>query len=180
MVALFLIPKMFNQVRSSVVIITTVLLTGCATYPRYVNFPFDSNGRSLNSLRTELNPQITPKYIVFASDRNGSQDVYLYDLINRGLINLPGLNALNEIASDPSVSDDGRYIVFTASVQGKSTIYISDRTTQQRRNLSNQIQGEVRNPTISANGELIAFEVGTNGQWDMYLCDRQGRAKNFP
>ncbi|ELR96684.1 TolB family protein [Gloeocapsa sp. PCC 73106] len=168
---------MFNRLRSSFLIIGTLLLTSCTTYPRFVNFPFDPSGRSLNSLRSELNPQITPKFIVFASDRNGSQDVYLYDLRNRTLINLPGLNALNEIASDPSVSEDGRYIVFATSVQGKSTIYLYDRSTQQRRNLSNPIQGDVRNPTISANGELIAFEVGTNGQWDIFICDRQGQPK---
>ncbi|TVQ44680.1 MAG: Tol biopolymer transporter periplasmic protein [Gloeocapsa sp. DLM2.Bin57] len=152
----------------------SVCLTSCATYPRYLNFPFDASGRSLNSTRSELTPQITAKYIVFASDRNGSQDIYLYDIRSRSLVNLPGLNALNEIASDPSISEDGRYLVYSASVQGRVNIYLYDRDTQQRRNLSSQIPGEVRNPTISANGEVIAFEIGTNGQWDIYLCDRQG------
>lgn len=165
---------MLTRVRLAFFLLCSVCLTSCATYPRYLNFPFDASGRSLNSTRSELTPQITAKYIVFASDRNGSQDIYLYDIGSRSLVNLPGLNALNEIASDPSISEDGRYLVYSASVQGRVTIYLYDRDTQQRRNLSSQIPGEVRNPTISANGEVIAFEIGTNGQWDIYLCDRQG------
>lgn len=171
---------MFKQVRLYCLVIGTLVLTGCNNYPRFVNFPFNASGRSLNSLQSELNPQISANFIVFASDRNGSQDIYLYDTRTRSLVNLPGLNALNEIASDPSISEDGRYLVFAASLQGKSIIYLYDRETQQRRNLSSGIEGEVRNPTISANGELIAFEVGTNGQWDIVISDRLGRTKKFP
>jgi len=163
--------------------ICSVALTSCGTYPRYLNFPFDAGGRgigyrfgnALNTSRSELTPQITSQYIIFTSDRNGSQDVYLYDMRSRNLVLLPGLNALNEIASDPSISKDGRYIVFTSNLEGKSTIYLYDRETQQKRNLSAAITAEVRNPTISANGEVISFEIGTDGQWDIYLCDRQGR-----
>jgi len=165
---------MLISVRFSLLAICSICLTSCATYPRFVNFPFDGSGRSLNSTRSELTPQITAKYIVFAGDRNGSQDIYLYDIRTRSLVNLPGLNALNEIASDPSISEDGRYLVFTASLGGKSTIYLYDRETQQKRNLSRQIAGEVQNPTISANGKVVAFEIGTDGHWDIYLCDPQG------
>lgn len=155
-------------------------LTSCTSYPRYLNFPFDTSGRSLNSTASELTPQVTSRYIVFSSDRNGSQDIYLYDARNRSLIPLPGLNALNEIASDPSISEDGRYLVFSASIQGKTDIYLYDRTSSQKRLLSQGILAEVRNPTISADGELVAFEIGKDGQWDIYICDRQGNPRNFP
>ncbi len=146
---------------------SSLLLTGCVGYPRIINFPFDNNGRSLNSLASELSPNIAGEYITFVSDRNGSQDVYLYEAKNRRLIDLPGLNAFNEIASDPSVSEDGLKIVFASSSQGKTRIYLYNRTTQQKRSLTDNIQGEVRNPTISADGSTVAFEVAEDGQWDL-------------
>ncbi|MGH1396513.1 MAG: TolB family protein [Trichormus sp.] len=156
------------------------LLTGCFGYPRLVSYPFDPGGRSLNSLASELNPQTSGRYIVFTSDRRGSQDVYLFDTLTRNLIDLPGLNALDTIASHPSVSQDARYIVFAASRQGRSTIFLYDRETRQSRNLTANLQAEVRNPTISADGSRIAFEFSNNGQWDISVYDRFGQPVNVP
>jgi Tol biopolymer transport system component len=144
-----------------------VFLGGCVGYPRVLNFPFDSVGRSLNSNASELSPSISGEYLTFVSDRNGSQDVYLFDLKNRRLINLPGLNAFNEIASSPSVSEDGLIIVFASSIEGKTRIYLYNRETQQKRSLTENVRGEVRNPTISADGSTVAFEVAEDGQWDL-------------
>ncbi len=157
-------------------VILTSFLSSCTGYPRLLNFPFDASGRSLNSRSSEVSPQVASPYIVFVSDRNGSQDVYLFDAQKRLLINLPGLNSLDEIASHPSISEDGRYIVFTASRQGKSDIYIYDRQTQQKRNLTANLAAEVRNPTISADGERIAFEVAKDGQWDVTIYNRAGES----
>ncbi|MBD2576616.1 PD40 domain-containing protein [Oscillatoria sp. FACHB-1406] len=152
-----------------------LVLTGCGGYPRLLNFPFDAGGRSLNSSATEKMPQIASRYIVFVSDRNGAQDVYLFDAQDRKIIDLPGLNAFDAIASDPSISEDGRYIVYTSSRQGFSDIYLFDRETQINRNLTATIQAEVRHPQISADGSAIAFEFATDGQWDIMVVDRSGK-----
>ncbi len=168
-----------KQIFLIAVVAMSSILTSCGGYPRLLNFPFDRSGRSLNSPASELSPQIASEYIVFVSDRNGSQDVYLYDANQRRLLDLPGLNSLDAIASDPSVSEDGRYIVFTASSQGQTNIYIYDRNLEIKRNLTANVQGEVRNPTISANGEIIAFEVATDGQWDILVYDRSGKPLNL-
>ena len=167
--------------RSLLISLATVIscLTGCG-YPRTLDFPFDPMGDgSLNSTAAELNPQIASRYIVFISDRNGSQDVYLYDAKKKVSLDLPGLNAFNEIASHPSISENGRYIVFAASSQGRWDIYLYDRQTQQKRNISKNIPGEVRNPTISADGSRIAFEVGTDGNWNIWIGDRNGKSLDF-
>jgi Tol biopolymer transport system component len=156
------------------------LLSGCFGYPRLVSYPFDPAGRSINSLASELNPQTSGRYIVFTSDRRGSQDVYMFDTLTRNLIDLPGLNALDTIASHPGVSDSGRYIVFAASRQGRSAIFLYDRETRQSRNLTANLQAEVRNPTISADGSRIAFEFSNNGQWDISVYDRFGQPLNIP
>lgn len=157
------------------IVALTSLLSSCGGYPRLLNFPFDPGGRSLNSRNSELNPQISSSYLVFASDRNGSQDVYLFDARTRRLIDLPGLNSLDEIASHPSISEDGRYIVFTGSRQGRTDIYLYDRQTQQKRNLTENLSAEVRNPSINADGDRIVYEVAKNGQWDIVVCDRSGK-----
>lgn len=166
---------MFKRLASISVILLASWLSSCTGYPRLVDFPFDAGGRSLNSRASELAPQVTSQYIVFVSDRQGSQDVYLYDLRNRRLIDLPGLNALNEVASRPSISEDGRYIAFAASREGRTAIFIYDRQTQQKRNLTANLAAEVRNPTISADGSTIALEAAANGQWDILVYDRSGR-----
>jgi len=154
---------------------TTLALSSCAAYTRVIDFPLDPGGRSLNSRSLELDPEVSDKYIVFASDRNGSQDIYLFDIATRQTILLPGLNALNEIASQPSVSEDGRYIVFGVNRYGESDIYLFDREFQQKRNLTADLNQEVRNPNISADGSTIAFEVAENGQWNIMLSDRSGK-----
>lgn len=156
------------------------LLTSCGSYPRLLNFPFNPNGLSFNSRASELNPQVAAEYIAFISDRNNSQDVYLFDAKNRRLINLPGLNSLDEIASSPSVSENGRYVVFAATRQGKSGIYLYDRTTQQKRLLTANVQNEVRNPMINGDGTKIVLEIANNGQWDVGIIDIKGKPLNIP
>ena len=155
-------------------------LSGCGGYPRLLSYPFDAGGRSLNSPASELTPKIAGRYIVFTSDRFGGQDVYLFDAAERNLINLPGLNSFDAIAADPDVSVNGRYIVFTASRQGRVGIFLYDRETSQLRNLTANLQAEVRNPTISADGNRIAFESSANGQWDILVYDRFGQPLNVP
>jgi Tol biopolymer transport system component len=156
------------------------LLGGCVGYPRILSYPFDPGGRSLNSSASELNPQISGRYVVYTTDRRGTQDVYLFDTLTRNLVDLPGLNSYDAIASHPSVSDNGRYIVFEASRQGRSAIFLFDRETRQSRNLTANLQAEVRNPTISADGSRIAFETTVNGQWDVLVYERSGQQLNIP
>ncbi|MBW4614125.1 MAG: PD40 domain-containing protein [Desmonostoc vinosum HA7617-LM4] len=156
------------------------LLGGCVGYPRLLNYPFDPGGRSLNSLASELSPQVSGRYVIFITDRRGSQDVYMFDTVTQNLVDLPGLNSFDTIASHPSVADNGRYIVFAASRQGRSAIFLYDRETRQSRNLTTNLQAEVRNPTISANGNRIAFESSNNGQWDILVYNRSGQPLNIP
>jgi beta propeller repeat protein len=162
------------------VFLCSSLLTGCFGYPRILNYPFDSGGRSLNSLASELNPQISGRYIVFTSDRRGSQDVYMFDTVTQSLVDLPGLNSFDTISTHPSSSENGQFIVFLGIRAGKSQIFLYDREIHQSRSLTTNLNAEVRNPTISADGNKIAFEFSNNGQWDILIYDRFGRPLNYP
>lgn len=164
----------------SATFVQACLLTSCGGSGRVLDFPFDSGGRSLNSPASELSPNISGRYLVFVSDRRGSQDIYLYDTTERRIIDLPGLNSLDAIASHPAISEDGKTIVFAGSRQGRTGIYLYKRETLQLRNLTESLPAEVRNPTISADGSTIAFESGQNGKWEIVVYDRNGKPLDLP
>jgi len=163
--------------RLGCVLLLAGLLAGCGRgYPRALEFPFDpAGGRGLNGSASDLMPSISGRYVVFVSDRNGSQDVYLFDAEAGQLLELPGLNSLDAIASHPSISEDGRYIAYAASRRGQSDIFLYDRDTRQQRNLTADLPAEVRHPALSADGSRVAFEASPEGRWDLFVRDRSGR-----
>jgi len=148
-------------------------LMGCS-YPQVLAEPYDPNGKSLNSAYSESDPHVSGRYLVFASDRGFSQDIYLYDLVDRRLIDLPGLNSLDMIASHPDISADGRYIVFAGNRQGETDIYLYDRSLRQLRNLTGDLNTQVQNPMLNADGSRIVFEANAKGQWDIFVYNRRG------
>lgn len=152
------------------------LLGGCTPAPRLLSYPFDPAGRSLNSPYTEANPDIAGRYITFTSSRRSRQDIYLFNGVTQRLIELPGLNALDAIATDPAVSEDGNTLAFVNSRGGQPDIYLYNRETRQLQNLTAGLDAEVRSPSLSADGKRIAFESAENGQWDLEIYDRSGHS----
>ncbi len=100
------------------------------------------------------------------------RQVFLYDVPNRRLLNLPGLNIGQSMQYEPDISADGRYIVYVSEQLGKTDIFVYDRLTLQAKNITNNFIGEVRNPSISGNGRFITFEGNRSGQWDLEIYDR--------
>ncbi|MCG5056935.1 MAG: PD40 domain-containing protein [Limnoraphis sp. WC205] len=162
------------------ILLAGFLLTGCIGSPHLVTYPVETSGMSLNSPAAEFDPQITDRYIVFASDRRGRQDIYLYDWQDQTLIDLPGLNSLDAIASDPAISADSQYIAFLGTRGKQSDVYLYNRETRQLRNLTQNLQAQVRHPTISGEGGIVAFESSVNGQWDILVYNRYGQPLNLP
>lgn len=155
-------------------LVCTLVLASCGGYPQVVDLPFSQGREGLNTPASEFKPQISDRYVAFVSDRNGSQDVYLYDWRDRAFIDLPGLNSLDEMAQDPSVSQDGRLIAFTRTRGGRSDIYLYNRETRAKRNLTENLSAQVRNPSISADGSTIAFEANPDGNWDILVYNSSG------
>lgn len=129
---------------------------------------------TLNSLSAEQEPRFSydGRYLVFTSDRLAHRGVFLYDVQNRRLINLPGLNQPNSIQDQPDISADGRYIVYVSQERGKPDVFVYDRQTFRSEVITGNIIGEVRHPTISGNGRFVAFESNRSGQWDIEIYDR--------
>ncbi len=117
---------------------------------------------------------------MFASDRRGSQDIYLYDTMGRNLVEVPGLNTLDRSESNPVISENGRYIAYVGTRDGVTDICVYDRDTRQTRNLTEALKAEVRYPSISADGTAIAFQSSVNGQWDIMVYNRFGQPITQP
>src|SRR5512141_992412 len=83
------------------------LLSGC----RFVNRP--EPPATLNSRYNDEQPALSGdgRWVALVSNRNGTNEILLYDLRAKQLINLPGLNQSNVILESPSLSRTGRYLV---------------------------------------------------------------------
>ena len=136
--------------------------------------PTQSVGATLNSAAADQEPRYSydGRYLVFSSDRVAQRSIYLYDIQQRRLIDLPGLNQPGSLQEQPDISADGRYIVYISEQLGKPDVFVYDRQTLQGDRITENILAEVRHPTISGNGRFIAFESNRSGQWDIEIYDR--------
>ncbi|MDJ0647401.1 MAG: biopolymer transporter [Xenococcaceae cyanobacterium MO_188.B19] len=128
----------------------------------------------INSNSTEEYPNYSGNgnYLVFASDRNGQRDIFLYDFTQRQLVPLPNLNRNNSSQDQPSISQDGRYIAYVSTERGKSDIFVYDRQRQRTELISSDIKGSTSHPTISGDGSKVAFQASQLGQWKIVLVER--------
>lgn len=129
---------------------------------------------AINSSSPEESPAYSAdgNYLVFASDRRGHRDIFLYDLQQKQLVGLPELNHRNSSQDNPAISADGRYIVYVSTERGKKDIFLYDRQTRKRELLSANIKGSVDNPSISGDGQKVAFQASQLGQWKIVLVER--------
>lgn len=139
------------------------------------------------------NPSISAdgRFIAFESysvglvpqDTDSFRDVFLYDRLTGelSLVSVPSDDLPIVSGDEPSISGDGRYVVFSTSWDG---VYIRDRQTNQTSMLPQSPDGMPpnagsRNPVISENGHIVAFESlatnlapgDPNTNFDIYVRD---------
>jgi Tol biopolymer transport system component len=160
--------------RLAMVLITGGLGLSACQDSEFVTPPPQAFGNGLNTPQTEQSPQFSydGRYLVFASDRNGQREIFLYDRTQGKVLPLPGLNRTRTWQDQPDISADGRYIIYVSEQSGKPDIWLYDRETLEAKNLTENLLGESRKPSISGNGRFIAFENNRSGQWDVMLYDR--------
>jgi Tol biopolymer transport system component len=128
----------------------------------------------LNSLAPDQSPSYSSdgRYLAFASDRSGRRSIYLFDLQEKRLVNLPNLNRRDSSQDQPSLNADGRLIVYISTERGKSDVLVYNRSTASSTLLTANLRGTVRNPTISGDGSQVAFETNQDGQWNIAIVNR--------
>lgn len=142
----------------------------------FISPPPQNNPMALNSGSADEHPQFSynGRYLIFASDRQTTRNLFLYDWQQRRFLNLPGVNSPNSRQDEPDISGDGRYLVYISEENGKVDVYLYDRQTNRKENLTKNLLGAMRHPTISGNGRLVAFENNRRGQWHLEIYDRGG------
>lgn len=144
------------------------LLSGCTLVKR------PETPATLNSRYNDQQPALSGdgRWVALVSNRNGTNQILLYDLRAKQLVNLPGLNQSNVILESPSLSRTGRYLVYISSIQGRPDVALYDRATKRTELLTQGYRSWVRNPSISPDGRYIVFETARRGQWDIEVFDR--------
>lgn len=138
--------------------------------------PGDTNrlSSSLHSLYSEEQPALSGNGhdLAFVSNRNGNQQLLLYNFPQAKFIPLPGLNRPHNIVENPSLSYTGRYITYLTSDYGRPVVAMYDRATKQSQILTPIYTSWLRNPRISPDGRYVVFETAKSGQWDIEVLDR--------
>src|ERR1700694_5878404 len=150
---------------------------------------------------------VTPdgRYVVFGSfantlvpnDTNNADDIFVRDRVShtteRVSVSTNGAEG-NDHSGYPSISDDGRYVVFYSSADTlvpddhnhATDVFLHDRQTGETRRLSGgtgaaESNGGSRFPDISGDGRFVAYQSDasnlvpndTNGTTDIFRYDMQ-------
>jgi Tol biopolymer transport system component len=128
----------------------------------------------LNSFAADGSPAYSGdgRYLAFSSDRSSRRSIYLFDLQERKLVNLPNLNRRDSSQDQPALNEDGRFIAYVSTERGKSDVMVYDRLSNRSELLTANVRGTVRNPTIRGDGRKVAFETNQSGQWKIALVER--------
>jgi Tol biopolymer transport system component len=155
-----------------------VHLLGLATLSLVLASCFDSFEPAIipggiNSQSPDSDPAYSSdgRYLAFTSDRRNNRDIFLYDLQQRRLIDLPNLNQSFAAESQPALSADGRYIAYVSNIRGKSDIFVYNRLQRRTQLVTSGVRGSVRHPTITGDGRFIAFETNQLGQWHIAVIE---------
>jgi Tol biopolymer transport system component len=109
-------------------------------------------------------------------------DLFLYDLQDDALVELPGVNSTEADIRRVSISSDGRWLAYTINApsdQGLTDICLYDRETKTIDPLP-ELNSPASDtyPSLNQDGTLIGFasdREGGQGGFDIYLFDRDTR-----
>ncbi|MCK5878695.1 MAG: PD40 domain-containing protein [Holophagae bacterium] len=138
-------------------------------------FIMDYNGDDLRQLTrinsTTIFPAISPdrKRIAFTSFRNHNPDLFLMT-VGKGIQTIYHAEG---IGSTPDFSADGKWLLFSASEDGNTDIYVYNIEKQTTTRLTRHIAIDT-SPRFSPNGKEIVFTSDRYGAPRIYAMDRDG------
>ena len=112
-----------------------------------------------------------PTRILFASDRDGDQEIYVMNGDGTNQVNLS--NSAAGADRRPAGSPDGTQIAFSSNRDGNEEIYVMDEDGSNQVNLSNDASLD-RGPVWSPDGTQIAFTSSRGGSMDIWVMDADG------
>ena len=142
-------------------------------------YTIDVSGDHLNRLTQEgkdlRGVDWTPdgSHLVFASKERGAYQLQLIPAHGGEPTPLPAANAS---AADPSVSPNGKFVVFVESHENWNIWQVGirgDRIGVPQRLIAST--GQNHSPSFSPDGHSIAFVSDRSGNPEIWLCDREGQ-----
>lgn len=119
---------------------------------------------------------IISNQIVFVSDRDGNNEVYVMGVDGSGQTRLTVNSAADE---DPAVSPDGSQIAFSSDRDGNSEIYLMDADGNNVVPVTNTTGVENSDPVWSPDGSQLAFTRFTGSQvFDVFIINADGSGEN--
>ncbi|MBN2620932.1 PD40 domain-containing protein [candidate division WOR-3 bacterium] len=119
----------------------------------------------------------TDEYIAFASDADGDDDVYLYNIQTKEVTNLT-----NNTAKDfsPSFSPDGKEIVFISNRDNEYRweIYRMEIASQDIKRLTNNTYWDGF-PKFTPDGKKVIFSSKRDGSEDIYIMNKNGSGEKI-
>jgi len=136
---------------------------------------------SFTKLGWDCDPSWTPttagtpsKYIVFASNRDGNNEIYKMDIDTLAVTRL----TFREKTSDkgPTISPDGTKIAFQSFIEGNWEIFVMDSDGRNIKRLTFNPKDDIE-PAWSPTGDKIAFTTFRDGNAEIYTMDPDGSNK---
>jgi len=130
------------------------------------------NQRQMTKLKsTTIFPAISPdrKMIAFTSYKKNNPDLYLLT-IGKGI---KTIYSAEGIGSTPDFSNDGKWIVFSASLNGNTDIYVYEIATEKITRLTTGRAIDT-SPRFSPHGNEIIFTSDRFGSPKIYLMTKEG------
>lgn len=121
--------------------------------------------RLTNDLFSDLYPVWSPdgSRIVFNSTRNGGLNIFSIRPDGTELVQLTWANPTEPLpgsghaAAKPSWSPDGRRLVYSVALSGRSTLWIMDANGSEKRRLTSPVNADDFEPSWSPDGRTIVF-----------------------
>ena len=111
--------------------------------------------------------------IVFISDRDGDDDIYLLSIDSYGLTSLARLTYDSASEWHPALSPDGSSIAFQSDQDGDDEIYVMNLDESGVIQLTDNSQAD-RGPAWSPDGSSIVFYSDRDGDYEIYAMDADG------
>ena len=108
--------------------------------------------------------------IVFVSDREGNQEIYLLDTADGTLLRLTNNSSAD---NQPVASPDGSRIAFVSNRDGNREVYVMNADGSNQVNVTNS-SGDDRDPTWAPDGSRISFTSNRDGNDDIFIINADG------
>lgn len=140
---------------------------------------------AVNTDANESEPRLSSnaEWLVYETDANGTDDIYLFSMRTLLINSLRTLNTQTANEQQPDVSNDGRLIAFVSDETGPEQLRVYDIANGANYivPVANRGLTNIDRPTISGNGNVVAYAATAAGEdYDVFVYSLRDAAQLTP